>query len=279
MPARPAATAEALFRQLLPRLGSYRDRIVVSGGIARDLYRYHPGFTDLHLAGASTRDIDFAIADPLQVVGDRSLHDVLIAAGLKLHTMDAWQEDAVLGTVPKAVAGRYFQAGVPSPFVTDPHVEFITPARMATRGNARPQGDALIAFSLAYVDLLIDGPIPVVIPRLGAILLPHPAAYILQKTLIRPERQGQGKQAKDQADGFFVIASLHHEWRSWRERTAAWAAHPVHGPWLRDAVRRWQALYAHAGSPGTLEVSSAYRRYSPAAVVTVMRDFLATACP
>jgi hypothetical protein len=271
--------AEALFRQLLPRLGDYREHMVVSGGIARDLYRYHPGFTDLHLSGATTKDVDFAVPDPLHHVGTSSLHAVLLKAGLRRHTVDEWQHDPVLGTVPKPVACRYFPAALASPFVTDPHIEFITPVRTAQQGNARPQGDDLIAFSLNYVSLLLDRPVTVEVPELGAIRLPHPLAYIVQKTLIRPERQGAGKQAKDQADAFQVLVSLNKAWPSWRDRASAWREHPTYGPWLSDALARWQDLYAHAASPGALEVAAAYRSYAPTTVVRVFRDFIAALGP
>ena len=63
-------------------LGACRQSVVLVGGFARDLYRLTPGFAGLGLHGAETNDVDFAITDPLGMVGDQRLHDLLTANGL-----------------------------------------------------------------------------------------------------------------------------------------------------------------------------------------------------
>ncbi len=274
-PQRRPRTAQELFRQLMPRLGGYREQLVIAGGIARDLYRHLPGAVDLRLAGATTRDLDIALDDPLAVVDERSLHAVLEAAGLRIRTSDAFMADELFGIIPKPVSCRYFPAGFKHPAATDPHLEFIAPLRRAQARNARPQGDCLIAFALAYVDLLLSDPVAVRVPRLGTVRIPHPLAYIVQKTLIRPERQGEGKQAKDQADAFQVLVALRATWAGWRTRAQAWRAQGRHGAWLDQALRSWEALYASALSPGAREVAAAFPAFSPAAVVQVMGDLRA----
>jgi hypothetical protein len=270
-PRRPR-TAQELFRQLMPRLGGYRGQLVIAGGIARDLYRHLPGFSDLSLVGATTRDLDIALADPLAMVDEQSLHRVLEEAGLRIRTNDAFMADELFGIIPKPVSCRYFPAALKHPAATDPHLEFIAPRRRAQVRNARPQGDCLIAYSLAYVDLLLSDPVTVRLPRLGAVRIPHPLAYIVQKTLIRPERQGESKQAKDQADGFQVLAGLRATWASWRPRVQAWREQGRYGEWLDQALRSWEALYAGAHSPGAREVAAAFPAFAPAAVVQVMGD-------
>jgi hypothetical protein len=271
-PPRRARTAQELFRQLMPRLGGYREHLVIAGGIARDLYRHLPGFTDLHLVGATTRDLDIALDDPLALVAAQSLHMVLAEAGLRIRTNDAFMADALFGIIPKPVSCRYFPAGLKRPAATDPHLEFIAPQRPQTERNARPQGDCLIAYALKYVDLLLSDPVQVRVPRLGQVRIPHPLAYIVQKTLIRSERQGEGKQAKDQADAFQVLVGLRQAWGPWRERVLAWRRQGQHGAWLDQALRSWEALYASARSPVAREVAAAFPAFAPAAVVQVMGD-------
>ncbi len=270
-PRRPR-TAQELFRQLMPRLGGYRGHLVIAGGIARDLYRHLPGYADLRLVGATTRDLDIALDDPLALVDGQRLHLVLEGAGLRIRTNDAFMADELFGIIPKPVSCRYFPASLKRPAATDPHVEFIAPQRPPAERNARPQGDCLIAFALTYVDLLLSAAVVVAVPRLGAVRIPHPLAYIVQKTLIRGERQGEGKQAKDQADAFLVAASLRGAWASWRARVLAWRAQGQHGEWLDQAARSWEALYASARSPGAREVAAAFPAFAPAAVVQVMGD-------
>jgi hypothetical protein len=271
-PSRRVRTAQELFRRLMPRLGGYREQLVIAGGIARDLYRYLPGFTDLRLVGATTRDLDIALDDPLALVDEQSLHTVLELAGMRIRTNDAFMADELFGIIPKPVSCRYFPAGLKRPAATDPHLEFISPQRPQEERNARPQGDCLIAYSLKYVDLLISAPVAVRVPRLGQVRIPHPLAYIVQKTLIRPERQGEGKQAKDQADAFQVLAGLRQAWASWNERALAWRRQGRHGDWLDQALRSWEALYANERSPGAREVAAAFPAFAPVAVVQVMGD-------
>jgi hypothetical protein len=83
---------------------------------------------------------------------------------------------------------------------------------------------------------------PLVSPDGLSLRIPHPLAYIVQKTLIRPARQGEGKQAKDHADAFQLLAGLRQAWGSWGERVLAWRRQGQHGSWLDQALRRWEVL-------------------------------------
>jgi hypothetical protein len=76
-------TAMELLVRVLGAIGPYRDSVVLVGGFARDLYRYHEAFADPGLVGAETNDVDLATDDPLRLCGDQSLHDLLVTAGLR----------------------------------------------------------------------------------------------------------------------------------------------------------------------------------------------------
>jgi hypothetical protein len=262
----PRISAQDLFHRVINGLGEYRHGVVLVGGFARDLYRHLDGFADLALHPPATNDVDFAINDPLQIFGNRPLHETLLQAGL--------QYAPRTGLNHRTAACVYFPAEQQQPRSTDPHVEFITPLRGPDREeNAQPQHDKLFAFSLRFVDLLLDEPITVIDPSLGLVRIPHPLAYVLQKTRIRSKRLDEHKAAKDQADAFFVIISLQSKWREWKSRWDRIAIHAEHGAWLREARRIWMDLYAGPTSPGAREVAQAYPGFQPDAVCRVMADF------
>ena len=265
---------DTLFKRLIPALGRYREHVVIAGGMARDLYRFLPGYSDLGLAGVETLDLDIAVADPLQVIGETRLHDVLVGAGLRYHTNNAFRERPPQGLILTPVAGRYFPDALRNPTRRDPHVEFITQVRdPAGDSNAHPQGDQLIAYTLNYVDLLVAAPVRVEVPRIGMVQLPHPLAYALQKVLIRPERQRNGQNyAKDSADAFKVVASLRSAWTTWRPEFQRWREHQQYSAWINQAQDHWSRLYDHAADRGAQEVHAAYPHYDVPAVVTIMRD-------
>jgi hypothetical protein len=265
----PRITAEDLLRRVLSGLGAYREGVVLVGGFARDLYRHVDGFADLAMHPPGTNDIDFAVPDPLQVCGDSRLHDVLLRSGLRNLPQ--------FGLNHQVSASVYYPVELADPKPLDPHVEFITPLHGPDRdGNARPQRDDLFAFALRFVDLLLDEPIAVSDPVLGRVRIPHPLAFIIQKTRIRPKRQKDRKAAKDQADAFFVVVSLKSRWIDWRMRWDRIAHHEEQGSWLRDTQRLWEDLYHDPTGRGALEVAQAYPGFDPAVACRVMAEFRET---
>ncbi len=266
---------ESFFVRLIPVLGEYRNHLVIAGGMARDLYVHLPGFVDLGLGGAMTLDVDIAVDDPLRVIGDRRLHEVLVAAGLKYHTLDPYRERPPMGMILTPVQGRYFPAAIKEPTKRDPHVEFITQLRdRAGNSNAKPQRDELIAFTLHYVDLLLTAPVTVEIPKLGPVRLPHPLAYIIQKTLIRPERQvNRHNFQKDTADAFKIVICTRALWTTWTALFQEWSAHHTFGPWMTSIRTAWPALFDKTTGTGLSEVCVAYPQYTPEVVMQVMKEF------
>jgi hypothetical protein len=91
----------------LEALAPYRQHVVLVGGFARDFYRLLPGFDDLGLVGAETLDVDMAISDPLQLLGEQRLHTMFSAHGL------AWKPR--LGLQHQPIGGAYFPAELAQP--------------------------------------------------------------------------------------------------------------------------------------------------------------------
>jgi hypothetical protein len=265
----PKVDAQELLHRVMRGLGSYRDGVVLVGGFARDLYRYQEGFADLALRPPATNDVDFAVDNPFQIFGDRHLHDILLQAGL--------QHRALTGLDHQPMGCVYYAAELADPRPTDPHVEFVTPLRGPDRdGKSQPQHDDLFAFALRFIDLLLDDPVSVTDPKLGRVRIPHPLAYVIQKTRIRPKRREERKAAKDQADAFFVIVSLQAKWDEWRPRWDRIAQHQEQGSWLRETQRLWTDLYKGPTSLGAREVAYAYPGYSADDACRIIGDFQAT---
>jgi hypothetical protein len=260
----------------MPALGPYREHLVIAGGMARDLYRYLPGYQELDLEGVETLDLDIALADPLSVIGETRLHDLLVASGLRLQTNDALRERPPFGLVFTPVSGRYYPQALRHPSRRDPHIEFITQVRRASGdSNAHPQGDQLIAYTLNYVDLLLAAPVQVEVPQVGQVRLPHPLAYAVQKMLIRPERQRHGQHyAKDSADAFKVVASLRSVWSAWRPEFHRWRTHAHYGSWIRQALALWKQLFGVDADRGAQEVHAAYPQYDLASISTIMGELM-----
>ena len=261
--------ADALAELVLSHLLAYHDRVVVAGGFARDFYRYLPGFTDLGLNAPKTNDLDLAIADPLAQAGGVNLHDLLLGLGLR------YQAHPGLDHRTHA-CGYYPGNDRRAPRPVDAHVEFLTPLRGPDREtNAQPQRDQLYAYALRYVDLLLDEPVRVEVPRYGSLLLPHPLHFIVQKTLIRGRPGREDKAARDQADAFFVMLCLRSIWPTWRSRWEGFALSQERKAWREAVLRIWRDLYARETSAGVQEVVKIYPRYQPGTVVQAMGEFLA----
>jgi hypothetical protein len=262
----PRISASALFERAMQALGAYRQSVVLVGGFARDLYRLTPGFAGLGLHGAETNDVDFAITDPLGMVGDQRLHDLLSANGL------IWKPR--FGLRHRPTGGAYFPAENAAPRAVDPHLEFITPLHGPDREEAvsRPQQDDLHAAPLRYVGMLLDRTITVDHPKHGPLRIPHPLHYILQKNLIRDKRQQESKQAKDQADAFYVLLGLRTHWSEWRTRWEELATAQEPRAWQARVLRQWQTLYRLPRAVGAEEVVGQYPGLTVSGVCQVMED-------
>lgn len=271
-PSRGPRTPWDLLVQVAPHLGEYRDHVVVVGGLAKLLYRTADGFALDLPPSQRTKDVDFAIRDPLEILGGRALHDRLIGAGLRSHEQT--------GLAHQTVSCTYYPQELERPSQLDPHLEFVSPFRGPDRSEpvSRPQRDALHANPLRFVDLLLDEPWTVEHPEVGRLRVPHPLAYIVQKTRIRVKRQSAGKQARDQADAFYVLLGFNRVWSTWGSVLERWNANREWAQWLLDVRRTWSTIYAGANTPAAHEVADAdeFRgRFSASDVIRIMRDFRA----
>lgn len=232
-------------------LDSYRGDIVLVGGLATSYYPRHPDFSPPPMSSRVTVDVDIALPDPTCIRGDRTIPAALHAGRLVEHvTTDPAGR-------PVEVCFQMAEDGTRSR--ADVHLEFLVPLQGRDASSPGTPQPALIAHALRYVDLLLYRPMPITDDRLGRILLPHPASFIVQKQCIRRDRQAKGKAATDQADVVFAIWGFRRGWddlaERWRELErmhGEWAA------WSRRTKEQMRRLYDAADAPGSQEVREVF---------------------
>lgn len=181
------------FARLVRALSPWREQLVLVGGWAHRLYRFHP------LAGAPgyptllTRDTDLVFADRAQLEGD--IKSALAAAGFS----EEFSSD------DRPPVTHYVLGGDDAGF----YAEFLTPLQGSGRkrsgaADATISAAGISAQKLRYVEILLIEPWHIAIgpnqgfplPVLTKQLVANPVALIVQKLLIQPDRPPR-KRAQD----------------------------------------------------------------------------------
>jgi len=176
----------------------YLDQLVLIGGCASALYRYHDA-SSRGLRPMVTKDIDIAGKDRLAVAsGAKPLAELLTEGGLK-------EERASEGNPPVV---KYVQ----EEGATVHDLEFLCPLRQKRRGRKAAPGsaveiqDGLMAQPLQYLDLLLINTWQVDLARIKLpglcenpfwVRVPNPASYVVQKVLIRDRPRDVDAKRKD----------------------------------------------------------------------------------
>jgi hypothetical protein len=190
-----AATSDVEhFAQLIEALDPWLGQVVIIGGWAHRLYRLHPLAQPLDYEPLGTLDTDVAIPLHLPATGEQ----------LRTRLLDRNFREELMGDTQPPVA-HYRVESVDSSF----YAEFLTPLQGSSlkRGGRR---DATMRVSgvsvqkLRHLELLLANPWSVLIaPKVGyptrgarEVLVPNPAAFLVQKILIHGKRN-RDKRAKD----------------------------------------------------------------------------------
>jgi hypothetical protein len=235
------AKVQSLLRLVATAIEPYRGEVVLFGGIAKHWYQVCEGFVDSGLVPNATLDIDLALPEPMFLRGEVSLHQRLIDQQLTM-----WE---IPGLDNRTAVCRYYLPGTTKPKADDPYLECLVPLRGRERTTPGiPQGPPLVASPVRFLDLLVHDAMALSMPDIGTFRVPHPLAYIFQKTRIRLDRRPT-KQVNDQADIFYVMLSLQSRWQTWRSQWESWQAHSTEWTaWLKTTDRLWKDLYAIDGN-------------------------------
>ena len=182
------------FARLIDALDPWLDRVVIIGGWAHRLYRLHPLAQPLDYEPLGTFDADVAVPPDLHATGEQ-IRERLLAREFR---------EELMGDTNPPAAHYHVQSGDNSFYA-----EFLTPLEgSAVKRGGRRDVTARISGvpvqKLRHLELLLKNPWEAMIaPALGyptpgvrRILVPNPAAFLVQKILIQ-EKRSHHKRAKD----------------------------------------------------------------------------------
>lgn len=189
-----SATDFANFARLIESIEPWLGQVVVIGGWAHRLYRFHPFARLVDYAPLATLDTDVALPTRLQVK-EQDIRERLAANGFR---------EEFLGDHQPPVT-HYRLGDTHAEF----YVEFLTPligSRYDRKGGAKATGRVLGVTSqkLRHLDLLLNTPwhieldeskgFPLAAPK--RVQIPNPTCFLAQKVLIHA-RRSQEERAKD----------------------------------------------------------------------------------
>lgn len=234
--------------QAIRALGPYRTKVVLIGGCANALYRYHPDVVPSSIRPLVTFDLDVATPNKLPRL-ELSLQRALAAAGLQPSPGD--QPTNKYKTAPGAAETLEFLCPITG---TPTAVRTQCPALVKIQGSCTAE-------ALDYLDLLLMSPWSIdlrTVPPLAVadellVLIPNPVSYIMQKILIRSRRASSGKRAKDSYYIYELALLLRNACP-----TLAAAARRLRMPsaWKRDYLTGVKEQFGHANAEGIQDAYS-----------------------
>jgi hypothetical protein len=189
---------DRFFAQVVRTIEPYLDDVLCIGGCANALYRFHDFASHMSWGYLGTKDMDVATPQRLAVRGGKSLAVLMAEAGLEEEHRGSGQQ-AVVKYRPKD-----------SDLAAD--LEFLCPlsgVRGQRAGSPPPAAcvvqDGLHAQPLRYLEILFSRPWSVNLATMAEfrnlvgiqVRVPNPAAYVVQKILIRDQRRSDPSKAKD----------------------------------------------------------------------------------
>ena len=240
---------DAFFIEATAALKPYLGDLVCIGGCANALYRYHEQAHDMPFPYLGTKDIDWASPQKLLQGKRKSIAELMIAAQFREEIMGS-QEKAVVKYIPKdenlaadieflcsesGLPGGRSRSGTPLPHAVQP---------------------GLMVQPLRYLELLRHNTWKInldLIPEFVAlhnlrIRIPNPAAYVVQKVLIRDQRRSSQSAAKD----CYYIYEVAVIFRNALDALAQEAAslRETFKPWLKRFPKIADALFADENAEG-----------------------------
>ena len=180
------------FACLIDSLSPWLDQVVIIGGWAHRLYRFHPSAQALGYPPLTTLDTDVALPARLQVKG-QDIHERLVANGFREEFLGEDQPPATHYHLGEESAGFY--------------AEFLTPlvgsayARTG-RTNTTAQVGGVSTQKLRHIELLLEAPWQVTLGGANGfsseanVRIANPVAFVVQKLLIHQKRTAL-ERAKD----------------------------------------------------------------------------------
>ncbi|MGH7408288.1 MAG: GSU2403 family nucleotidyltransferase fold protein [Candidatus Methylomirabilales bacterium] len=247
----------------------YLDSLVLVGGFAVRLYRFHPRAAPTGIVPLVTFDADFVAPPELEIKAGRRLSDLVADADLEPNFFGDCKPP-VMKFFPKE--GETPRQGTAQ---DQYYVEFLTPLigggtdRAGNVVGTREIQKGVTAQRLRYLDLLTVNPwqIPLArLPGMGAKLgdgnfvkVPDPGLFIVQKILISRETGRQEERPKDMAYIYEVLALFRGELRQLAEgvrripgKGSTWQR------WIARSKRMAAELFKTPIAPGVTEAHAVF---------------------
>jgi len=202
---------DRFFQEVIQSLSPYLDDLICIGGCANTLYRFHELASSTSPAYLGTKDIDWAVPQKLPLRDRKPLSWFMAEAGFI---------EKYFGSGDQAVI-KY----CPTNPALSADLEFLCPwsglpgnRRKASSSVSHAVQAGLMAQPLRYLEILFRKPWLVDLGRIHEfkalrgkrVQVPNPAAYVVQKVLIRDQRRGLPSFAKD-CYYMYEISVLFHE--------------------------------------------------------------------
>jgi len=248
------ADCEKFFAHVVEAVRPYLNDLLFIGGMANALYRHHELAKTIPWEFLGTKDVDVAAPSPLPPMRRRLLYDLVLEADFEVvleGTGDKCCEKYVL-------KGNQFDADL----------EFLCPLSGARGARGREGGGSLNiqkglrAQPLQYLEVLFRNPWEMDVGEIDGlsslkgttVRVPNPAAYVMQKILIRDQRRKAQSKAKDCfyiyeisaifrddldriAGEYARLPGIHTKWRDSFEREIPRLFGSVHSEGVRSALR------------------------------------------
>jgi len=235
------------FFKALEILKDYLPDIVISGGWAPLVY-YHYLLSKKEVEPLRTKDIDIVVPEKLAKRRNRTVDEILVAAGFKTKFKSRH--------IPPVVS---YEGNIEG---HDVEIEFLTHLRGSGRNNVVKVQKDLYAQALRYIIVLIENSIKVSINDLkmenGEILevrVPSPGAFIFQKGLIFVRRTRREKSAKDLYYIFDILSNC-QELREKIIKEFHKFKRNYHSRWLSSFVTNLEEYFSDISSEGVYLVLS-----------------------
>lgn len=260
----PFKPPEDFLGYVLRAIAPYLDSLVLVGGFAVRLYRFHPRAAPTGIVPLVTFDVDFVTPPELKIKAGRRLSDLIAAADLELHFFGDHKPPVMKFFSKKGEAPGQGTAQ------DQYYVEFLTPLigggtdSAGNIGGTQEIQKGVTAQRLRYLDLLTVAPwqIPLArLPRMGAkvgdrgfVKVPDPGLFIVQKLLISRETGRQEERPKDMAYIYEVLTLFRGELRQLAEAVRRIAGKgPTWQRWIARSKQMAAELFKSPLAPGVIE--------------------------
>ena len=202
---------DSFFQEVVQLLSPYLGDLICIGGCANALYRFHELASPAAPAYLGTKDIDWAVPQKLPLQDRKPLSRFMDEAGFIAK---------YFGSGNKAVIKYY-----PTDPALSADLEFLCPLSGLPGSSNKASSPAsyevqpgLMAQPLRYLEILFQKPWLIDLGRVPEfkalrgthVHVPNPAAYVVQKVLIRDQQRGLPSLAKD-CYYIYEISILFHE--------------------------------------------------------------------